>query len=224
MSDSTTTTVKPMIFGAMVRVMRAVEAIEKDRQATAGPAKYRYRGIDDVMNGLHDVLAKEGVFVVTRYTERAVTERSSSSGNKLFHIVLTGHFRFTAEDGSSLEASAFGEAMDSGDKATLKAQSVALRTVLLQCFVIPTEEGDKDPEDKDPVIRQEPAPQPQQRTAAAVELAGLWKASGRTAAQFPEFAKAVIGKARVDDDADRQKLIEALREQHEAAVADEEIA
>jgi hypothetical protein len=46
--------------------------------------------------------------------------------------------------GDSLPASAPGEAMDSGDKATAKAMSVAFRTLLIQALALPTGEPDPD--------------------------------------------------------------------------------
>jgi hypothetical protein len=52
-------------------------------------------------------------------------------------VTVKGSFTFAAEDGSSVTAEAYGEAMDSGDKATIKAQSVSFRTVLFQQFIVP---------------------------------------------------------------------------------------
>lgn len=43
-----------------------------------------------------------------------------------------------AADGSHVISDCYGEAMDSGDKAVVKAQSVAFRTALFQQFVVPT--------------------------------------------------------------------------------------
>jgi len=48
-----------------------------------------------------------------------------------------------AEDGSKATARTFGEAMDSGDKATNKAMSAAYKYACFQTFAIPTE-GDND--------------------------------------------------------------------------------
>jgi hypothetical protein len=49
----------------------------------------------------------------------------------------------SAEDGSKHTARTFGEAMDSGDKATNKAMSAAYKYMAFQTFAIPTE-GDND--------------------------------------------------------------------------------
>ena len=54
--------------------------------------------------------------------------------------ILTVEFTFWAEDGSSVSCTMIGEAMDSGDKASNKAMSTALKYALMQMFMIPTEE------------------------------------------------------------------------------------
>src|SRR5690606_40176303 len=46
--------------------------------------------------------------------------------------------------GDTSECVSIGEAMDSGDKATPKAMSVAMRVALLQALCIPTDEPDVD--------------------------------------------------------------------------------
>ena len=57
------------------------------------------------------------------------------------HVTVVVAYTFTAPDGSSIVTSAAGEAMDSGDKATPKAMSVAYRTALLQALCLPTDES-----------------------------------------------------------------------------------
>ena len=67
-----------------------------------------------------------------------------------------------------------------------------------------------DPTDEPAPAPAPEKPQPMQRTALQVQLAAEWKASGRPATEFPDFAMGVIGKMCADDDADRQKLVDAL--------------
>jgi hypothetical protein len=68
----------------------------------------------------------------------------------------------SADDGSMHEVVTFGEAMDSGDKATNKAMSAAYKYACMQAFCIPTE-GDNDADAKthevaaDPVVDTEKA-------------------------------------------------------------------
>jgi hypothetical protein len=49
-------------------------------------------------------------------------------------------YRFYADYGSSVEAVVIGEGMDSGDKASNKAMSIAHKYAFFQVFCIPTEE------------------------------------------------------------------------------------
>lgn len=100
---------------------------------------YQYRGIEDAMNTLQPILTEAGIVVTPAYSDMQIMERESKSGGKLRFIVVKGRFEFSSvEDGSSVTSEVYGEAMDSSDKATTKAQSVAFRTALFQQFVVPT--------------------------------------------------------------------------------------
>lgn len=73
--------------------------------------------------------------------ERSVTERQTQKGGTLFYVVVKAEFDFIAtEDGSKHTVTTFGEALDSGDKATNKAMSIAYKYAAFQAFCIPTEE------------------------------------------------------------------------------------
>ena len=48
----------------MVAVMRDVGAIAKNQTADAGQYKYRFRGIDQVMNAMHPALVEHGVIIL----------------------------------------------------------------------------------------------------------------------------------------------------------------
>ena len=126
--------------------MKKVGAIEKNRTAEAGNnRKYQYRGIDDAYAALQKILAETGVFTVPEVLAERSEERVNRNGTTLIYRVLTIKYYFYATDGSFFSASVIGEGMDSGDKASNKAMSVAHKYALLQVFCIPTEEP-KDPE------------------------------------------------------------------------------
>lgn len=63
-------------------------------------------------------------------------------------LVVDHHFY--AKDGSSVVCTTVGEAMDSGDKASNKAMSAALKYALTETYMIPTYEADRDTEDASP--------------------------------------------------------------------------
>lgn len=122
----------------------SVSGITKDRTASTGKSSYKFRGIDDVYNAIAPLLAEHGLCILPRMVSRTCTERTSSSGNTLFCVSVEAEFDFvSSEDGSKHTVKTFGEAMDSGDKATNKAMSAAYKYAAFQSFAIPTE-GDND--------------------------------------------------------------------------------
>lgn len=120
------------------------DGISKDRTNNQGNTSYKFRGIDDVYNALSPLLAKHGLCILPRMISRECAERTSSKGNALFYVTVEAEFDFvSAEDASKHTVRTFGEAMDSGDKATNKAMSAAYKYAAFQAFAIPTE-GDND--------------------------------------------------------------------------------
>ena len=135
-----------------MEVYKAIAAVQGDL-AKVGIAKkrrneqgsgYNFRGIDDVYAVLSPLLAEHGLVVIPRMMSREVSERSSRNGGMLFDVTVHAEFDFvSAVDGSKHTAATFGEAMDSGDKATNTAMSAAYKYVAFMTFAIPTE-GDND--------------------------------------------------------------------------------
>lgn len=126
------------LLGAMRDVCKV--GIGKNSKASAGGANYNYRGIDAAMNELSPILVNNGITVTPKYTELFVAERTRGDpkdGKYSRIATLKGTFTFAAEDGSSVTAEAYGESIDTGDKAIIKAQTVAFRTVLFQQFIVP---------------------------------------------------------------------------------------
>lgn len=122
-----------------VQAALAVTGISKDRTNTQGSG-YKFRGIDDVYQAIAPLLAKHGLCIVPRFVARSCEERQSKNGGALFYVTVEAEFDFvSSEDGSKHTARTFGEAMDSGDKATNKAMSAAYKYAAFQTFAIPTE-------------------------------------------------------------------------------------
>lgn len=150
----------PKIYGAILGVMTDIGAIGKDSQNEKH--KFWYRGIDAVMNALQPALIKHNIFVVPDVLEQTREERTSSSGGNLIYSVIKMQYSFIAADGSRVCATVIGEGMDSGDKASNKAMSVAFKYACFQVFCIPTEEM------KDPDVD---TPEPSRNAGAALEAA-----------------------------------------------------
>jgi hypothetical protein len=189
------------IFQAISNILNDVEAISKSKKNTQ--QGFMYRGIDDMYNDLHPLFAKHRVFVVPEVLESLREERTSQKGGMLLWTVLKVRFRFYAEDGSSVIAVAQGEAMDSGDKGSNKAMSVALKYTLIQLLLIPTEEEAKNETDKTT-----------HQVAARLPLlspAALEKARARIVAGELDLAdKITTGYSLTKEQ--RDVLIEAVRE------------
>ena len=117
----------------------AILGITKIRRNQQGSG-YNFRGIDDVYNTIAPLLSKHGLCILPRVLSRECIERISKSGGGLFYVTVDAEFDFvSAEDGSKHTVKTFGEAMDSGDKATNKAMSAAYKYACFQAFSIPTE-------------------------------------------------------------------------------------
>jgi len=133
------------IIELLSKVMEDVGAVRKGERNQA--QNFNFRGIDAVVNAVSPALRKHGVVVTPEivsndYTTVEVGKNRTSMG----HCRVTVTYKFWAPDGSYLPTTVSAESMDSGDKATAKAMSVAFRTCLLQTLCLPTDETDPDHE------------------------------------------------------------------------------
>lgn len=147
------------VYKAIAKVQRelAKVGIAKDQRNKQGEG-FMFRGIDGVYNALAPLLAEHGLCVLPRMLHRTVTERTSKSGGALFVVVVEAEFDFvSSEDGSRHTVRMFGEAMDSGDKATNKAMSAAYKYAAFQAFCIPTEGSPDADADTHEVLQSAPA-------------------------------------------------------------------
>lgn len=139
-----------------VQATLAKTGIGKDRKNQQ--QGYSFRGIDDMYNALAPLLADNGLCILPRVLSRHCEERTNAKGTALFYVDVEAEFDFvSAEDGSKHTVKTFGEAMDSGDKATNKAMSAAYKYAVMQAFSIPTEgDNDADAHTHDVAARPEP--------------------------------------------------------------------
>lgn len=146
----------PLSVGeAIAEVTRRIDAIPKDRRASGSGGGYAFRGIDDALSALHPLLGDVGLVILPGQVVREVWEtRATSSGGTLNVARLLVRYTFVGPDGSELAAEAWGEAGDSGDKATQKAHSQSYKTLVFQAFSIPTEASAADePDATNPAAR-----------------------------------------------------------------------
>ena len=147
----------PQIYALIGKAMREIGAVGKDSvNQTQG---FKYRGIDAVYNALNPVMSKYGLFIVPEILEQNREERTTvkkvwdndtksrvDKASTLIWSILKIRFTMYAPDGSNVSAVVIGEGMDTGDKATNKAMSIALKYAAFQMFMIPTEETTIDPD------------------------------------------------------------------------------
>lgn len=125
----------------------ALQGIGKDSKNKS--QGWQFRGIDAVYNALAPLLAKHDLLILPRISNRTVCEKLTKNGGTVFYVTVDAEFDFvSSKDGSKHTVKTIGEAMDSGDKATNKAMSIALKYAAFQTFFIPTEatmsEADKE--------------------------------------------------------------------------------
>lgn len=132
-----------MIYQKMANILKECKAITKsEKNQQQG---FKFRGIDNVMNELHELFARNEVFILQDVKSFETENRQLKSGSMITYTRAMITFRYTTTDGSFVETTNVGEAMDTGDKGMNKAMSIALKYSLLQMFLIPTEEQ-KDPD------------------------------------------------------------------------------
>lgn len=184
-----------MIYGLVGQAMREIGAIGKNTKNQQ--QGFMYRGIDAVMNALNPVMSKLGLFLCPEVLEQTREERQGRNGGNLLYSVLKIKYTLYAPDGSNVSCVVIGEGMDSGDKASNKAMSVAMKYAAFQLFMIPTEEMiDPDAEVHEvmprnaPKTTQKPAPAPAQvktptQTAQAAKAPENGGKTVTTAAKVP---------------------------------------
>lgn len=171
----TTKETVPAIHAAMAAVMSGLEAIGKDKRNEQ--QKFKYRGIDDVYNALHPLLAANKIVTLPRVLEIALREdRVTRNGGNLTYTIAKVEYDFiSGVDGSKVTVGPLlGEGMDAADKSCAKAMAIAHKYALFQTFCIPTEDA-VDPDatayDIDPPEKAKPQGEPAKPKAAAKKAA-----------------------------------------------------
>lgn len=138
-------TATPSVVDAWLAVMDEVTSVGKDGLYDAGKTRYNFRGIDGVVNAVGPALRKHRVFITPTVLESSYREVEAGSNRTLMReCTVKVRYRVTGPAGDYFNGEVYGEALDSSDKGTAKATSVAYRIFLLQALTIPTHEPDPD--------------------------------------------------------------------------------
>lgn len=128
---------------SIMGVMRAVNAVGKTGRNQA--QNFNFRGIDGVLNAVGPALREVGGFIKPDLVKVRYEHGASSKGTPTVEVHLTARYSWYGTDGGEPVTSVvIAEALDTSDKATAKAWSVAYRTFLLQTLCLPTDEPDPD--------------------------------------------------------------------------------
>lgn len=126
----------------ILAVMKEVQGVGKNERNSA--QGFNFRGIDAVINKVGPALRNAGGFILPEVKSAEHSIALTAKGSQVNVVHLTVQFGIYGLDGDPITGTVAAEAMDSGDKATAKAMSVALRTYLLQVLALPTDEPDPD--------------------------------------------------------------------------------
>lgn len=143
------------IISKLSAVMADIGAVAKQERNTH--QNFNFRGIDAVVNAASPAFRQHGIVVVpTLNNVDYETVEVGQNRSRMASVRVNVTYRFYASDGSSVAATVVAESMDSGDKATAKAMSVAFRIALLQTLCLPTDDIDPDAQ----TYERSPAPAP----------------------------------------------------------------
>lgn len=139
----------PKVFEALTKTASDLAKIGIGKDRVNEQQRFKYRGIDDLYNVLGPILAKNNLIVLQEAESRDSFEKVSKTGGAIYYVILKMKYTFIcSEDGSSYAITTFGEAMDSSDKATNKAQTSAYKYAMIQTFAIPIVGEENDPDSK----------------------------------------------------------------------------
>jgi hypothetical protein len=126
----------------VLAVMAEVQGIAKKEKNAA--QNFNFRGIDAVMNAVGPALRKHGGYLTQSIISVDYSTMASKNGGSLNIVRGIVQFNIFGSEGEPVTGDVAAESFDSGDKATAKMMSVALRTFLLQALALPTDEPDPD--------------------------------------------------------------------------------
>jgi len=177
----------------IVRVLAAVmgdaRVVHKGDTNTA--QGFKFRGVDAVVNAVGPALRTHGVIVVPDVESVDYgTVEVGRNRTPMGHVRVKVRYTFHGPAGDSISCSVVAESMDSGDKATPKAMSVALRTALIQALCLPTDEPDPDSQsyERSEGVTTHRQELPQEAVAEARRILGV-AARAEQAQEVPEVPR-----------------------------------
>lgn len=143
------------IYQKMADITNELGFVAKNLNVSLGKSSYRAVGEVDVLEAVKPLEHKHGVYsypVNTNIVQQDIITSTSQYGDKQsFYIRLERIYRFVniEEPDEFIELKAYGDGIDSGDKATGKAMTYADKYALMKAYKIstgddPDKEGSKE--------------------------------------------------------------------------------
>lgn len=129
------------IHEAILNVMKDIGVVGKKGEVKGNSSSYSYCKAEDIINAVNYALIKNRLYIIPDVLETTREERVNNKNNVVIYTLVKVKYDFCAEDGSSIECTVVGEAMDFSDKSLSKALTSAYKTALCQMFCIHTEES-----------------------------------------------------------------------------------
>jgi ERF superfamily len=160
------------LYRKLATIAGAIESVAKDGQNK--DQKYKYATPASVFAALKPLLAEQQLAIIPHLVESIEREtgRKAASGAAFLITAVKMHYHLV--DGETGEVAVVPWEAQAGtygdDKGLAKAQTIALRTFLIQLFQIPAVDEDLDPDARDARPAASASYQPQQpaRRAAVV--------------------------------------------------------
>lgn len=164
------------VIQALTAVMQDVTSVGKG--GFNQQQQFKFRGVDAVVNAVGPALRRHGVVVMPKTITHDLVLGSTTTGKSVLQARVMVKYTFYGPAGDSVSATVPGESMDSGDKSTAKAMSVAFRTALIQALALPTDEPDPDSQ-----VYELSEKQPHRMSGAPAPVPGLeeWAAAVESA-------------------------------------------
>lgn len=125
---------------AWAAVMAEVQEIRKEGRFSGGGASYVYRGVDAVVNAVGPALRKHRVIILPIKMEPSYRDVSvGSKGTAMRECTMTVTYQIMGTTRETWTVVGQGESLDSGDKGTTKAGTVAFRNMLLTALAVPVD-------------------------------------------------------------------------------------
>lgn len=142
-NEQTETAAPGGVHTQVIELLRRVNYLKKTEHNPA--QNFNFRGIDGVHNAFGAAMREIGLVEEPRFTLEKLEDVQTARGALGRRVVVKLEMWLRNDAGErAFIAETFGEAIDYGDKALSKAQSVAVRQAYIYAFALPTQEPDPD--------------------------------------------------------------------------------